>query len=189
MDFIEVPRLMPDSQRCQACEKGNRTCTFSGDRTACDSCHSKKVKCSMPSAAAPSVRSSSIVSSAAPSLPSSLARGVEALGVADSAAKTPSRKDKRKVDVGSSPEDQPPRRRSRPNLKETVVDVDTPSPDSSGGSKAKNEDIVKRIGKLETRMTTLANFYSKSVEDLQEDLKELRSEVAGGSKGKGKRKA
>ena len=185
MDYVDVPRLMPDSKRCHACAKGNRSCTFSGGRTACESCHSKKMRCVKPAVAASSEASSSVVSSGAPSHSSSLVRGVAALGVSEPVPKTPSRKDKRKIEVGSSPEDQPARRRSKTNLK-GVGEEDVPSEGSSGTRKTK-EDLGGRIGRLEKRLMTLSSFYMTSVENLREELQGLRNELAEEeSKGKGK---
>ena len=190
MDYVQVPRLIHDSQRCEACTKANRTCTVTDGHAACDWCHSRKTKCTMPSAGTPSERSPSVESSAAPSLPSSLARGVKALGVSSGVAKTPSRTDKRKVEVGSSPEDQPPRRRSKPNLKE-AGGMEPPSQGKPSSDKTK-ADLEKRIGALERRISNFNEFCTKSVEDFQEQLDALRDEAEGGSskaKGKGKNKA
>jgi len=194
MDYVAVPQLMPESQRCETCVRLNKACVFSGDHTACDLCRAKKVRCAMPGADAPVVRSSSVASSAAKSIPSSLARGVGALGVSGSSVKTPSRSDKRKIEVGSSPEEQPPRRRSKTDLKE-AGDVETGSEGGSGAGKTK-AGYEDRIGRLERKLTRFQDLYKRSVEDLQADMKELREEMAeevpqakSKSKGKGKGKA
>ena len=190
MDYVQVPRLIHDSQRCEACAKANRTCTVTEGHAACNWCHSRKTKCTMPSAGTTGERSPSVESSAAPSLPSSLARGVKALGVSSRVEKTPSRADKRKVEVGSSPEDQPPRRRSKPNLKE--ASGMGPPPQVKPSSDKVKVDLEKRIGALEKRISTFNEFCTKSVEDFQEQLDALRNEAEEGSskaRGKGKSKA
>ena len=144
----------------------------------------------MPSAGTTGERSPSVESSAAPSLPSSLARGVKALGVSSGVEKTPSRADKRKVKVRSSPEDQPPRRRSKPNLKE--ASGMGPPPQVKPSSDKVKVDLEKRIGALEKRISTFNEFCTKLVEDFQEQLDALRNEAEEGSskaRGKGKSKA
>jgi len=187
MDYVEVPRLIPELQRCNMCVKANKNCVKMGMNSACELCRSKKIKCIMPEKADPIAGSSSISSSVAPSLPSSLARGVESLGVSDSAVKTPSRKDKRKkIEIGSSPEEQPPRRRSKTNLK-TADSVDSPSEDSPEAGKTKAK-LEKRIGMLEENLSNLKSFYSKSVESLQQGIEAVREELAEESKAKGKGK-
>jgi len=119
---------------------------------------------------------------------------VEALGVSGSSVKTPPHTDKRKVEVGSSPEDQPPRRRSKPNLKE-AEDVET-SPQGSLEGDRKRAGIEKCIGRLERKFTNLEEFHSKSMEDLQldlvglqEGLREEGSKAKSKGKGKGRGKA
>ena len=145
----------------------------------------------MPDAVTHSGRSSSVASSAAPSILLSLAQGVEALGVSSSLVKTLPRTDNRKVEVRSSSEDQPLRRRSKPSLKE-AEDVET-SPQGSSEGDRKRVGIEKRIGRLERKFTNLKEFHSKSMEDLRLDLvglqEELREEGSKVKKSKGKGKA
>jgi len=88
---------------------------------------------------------------------------------------TPKRSVKRKVEVvGSSPEDQPPRRRSRGDLKAEA------SGEASSSKRDKQlADIQVEMQELKNVVTTTLSHYSRSFENLHSWIQQMRDEEGG----------
>jgi hypothetical protein len=88
---------------------------------------------------------------------------------------TPKRTGKRKVEVvGSSPEEQPPQRRSRGNLKGEA------SGQASSSKRGKQLAALQvEMQELQDVVTTSLTHYSRSFENLNSRIQQMRNEDAG----------
>jgi hypothetical protein len=109
-----------------------------------------------------------------------------------SGVSTPSRSDKRKAqEIGSSPENQPARRRSKAAIKAEAGEssqaaiVTRPSGASSSnpvvmGPPADGR-VARRIDALEEQVKDLYTFFNKSVENLRGQIDAVRAEAESAS--------
>jgi hypothetical protein len=179
---IVVPTLMPDSKRCNRCKAADKNCTVSGDATSrrksCDRCKGLKQGCSLSDKT--SHTDSVEGGSAVHSVTSSLADRVELIDMT-SGADTPIRGDKRKASEAasntSSPEGQPLKTRSRTDMR-AAAKASGSGVQAMGPPRPPQASRDKKIERLENQLVYAKEAFRLSVENIQEQLDQLKEEEA-----------
>ena len=179
---IMVPMLIPNSKRCNRCKVADKNCTVSRDATLwwklCDHCKGLKQGCSFSDKA--SHTDSVEGGSAVHSVTSSLADRVELIDMA-SGVNMPIQGDKRKVSEAASnsnsPEGQPTKTWSRTDMR-VAAKASGSGFQAMGPPQPLQASRDKKIERLENQLVYAKEVFRLSVENIQEQLDQLKEEEA-----------
>ena len=177
---IVVPMLIPDSKRCNRCKAADKNCTVSRDATSrqksCDRCKGLKQGCSLSDKT--SHTNSVEGGSAVHSITSSLADWVELIDMA-LGANTPIRGDKRKASEAASnsnsPEGQPLKTQRRTDMR-AAAKASGSGVQAMGPPRPPQATRDKKLERLENQLMYAKEAFWLSVENIQEQLDQLKEE-------------